>query len=149
MVTHLKINCMVAKTRIWILPAMIAGLILLLPNGCKKEHVAIVPSLSTTPVNGIAQTIAASGGTITSDGGAAITARGVCWSTSATPTITDSKSTDGDGIGSIMSTMTGLTPNTLYNVRAYASNSPGPRDGRAVAFTSLASRRPKRSTPAA
>jgi len=139
---------MVAKTRIWILPAMIAGLILLLPNGCKKEHVAIVPSLSTTPVNGIAQTIAASGGTITSDGGAAITARGVCWSTSATPTITDSKSTDGDGIGSFISTMTGLTPNTLYNIRAYASNSAGTAYGSAVAFTTLALPLPEVTTTA-
>src|SRR5258708_19429868 len=111
MVTHLKINCMVAKTRIWILPTMIAGLILLLPNGCKKEHVAIVPSLSTTPVNGIAQTIAASGGTITSDGGAAITARGVCWSTSATPTITHTKSTTRDVIGTLFSTSPRVNPN--------------------------------------
>ena len=57
---------------------------------------------------------------------ATITARGVCWSsTNSTPTISNSISNNGTGIGSFSSSMTGLLPNTTYYVRAYATNSVG------------------------
>ena len=62
---------------------------------------------------------------MTSDGGAAIVARGVCWSTSSTPTVANSKTTDGIGIGAFVSSISGLTPGTPYFVRAYATNSVG------------------------
>ncbi len=44
-----------------------------------------LPTVTTAPVTNITQTIATSGGTVTSDGGAPVTARGVCWSTSSNP----------------------------------------------------------------
>src|SRR5882724_6071512 len=125
------------KNRIWILPFAIMGLILLLPNGCKKDQVSIAPSPTTNSVSDITQTRATSGGTVTSDGGAAITERGVCWGTSATPTITDSKSSDGGGTGSFTSSISGLTPNTTYQVRAYATNTAGTGYGSAISFTTL------------
>ena len=96
-----------------------------------------VPTISTTAVSAISQTTAESGGTITSDGGASITARGVCWSVNTSPTIADNKTTDGTGVGNFTSSLTGLTDNTPYYVRAYATNSAGTGYGSAQSFTTL------------
>ncbi len=96
-----------------------------------------IPFLSTTEVTERTQTTAISGGNITDDGGATVTARGVCWSTSQTPTINDSKTEDGNGAGSFKSSITGLEPNTTYYVRAYANNSEGTGYGNAIVFTTL------------
>ena len=93
------------------------------------------PTLTTTAVTAITSTTASSGGNISSDGGAAVTARGVCWSTSANPTTADSKTTDGTGTGAFTSALTGLTPNTPYHVRAYATNAVGTSYGSDVGFT--------------
>jgi hypothetical protein len=80
------------------------------------------PSIYSTAATNITQTTATSGGTITSDGGVTIIARGVCWSTSANPTISDSKTNDGAAPGTFISNITGLSENTTYYVRAYATN---------------------------
>ena len=94
-----------------------------------------VPVLTTATVSAITQITVQSGGNITSDGGAAVTVRGVCWSTSATPTIANSKTSDGTGIGSFASSISGLSGNTPYYVRAYATNSAGTGYGNAILFT--------------
>ncbi len=99
----------------------------------------VVPVLTTTNVTGITQTTASSGGNVTSDGGASVTARGVCWSTSSNPTTANSKTTDGSGTGSFTSSITGLTANTTYHVRAYATNSVGTGYGNDVQFTTSSS----------
>ncbi len=99
--------------------------------GCKKEE---VPTLTTTAVSGITTVTATSGGNITDDGGADVTGRGVCWGTATKPTITGSKTSDGTGIGSFSSSLTGLTANTSYFVRAYATNSQGTAYGTEVTF---------------
>ena len=62
---------------------------------------------------------------ITEDGGPDITARGVCWNTTGTPVTTDSKTTDGTGIGSYLSVLTGLTYPVDYHLRSYATNNDG------------------------
>ena len=85
----------------------------------------IIATLTTTAVNSITSTNAVSGGNITADGGGVITARGVCWGTSINPIISDNKTTDGIGTGSFISNITGLSPNTSYWLRAYATNSAG------------------------
>ncbi|MFC1734016.1 fibrobacter succinogenes major paralogous domain-containing protein, partial [candidate division KSB1 bacterium] len=82
----------------------------------------------------VTQTTASCGGNITSDGGASIITRGVCWSTNQTPTIADSKTTDGIGAGNFTSNITGLTPNTTYYVRAYATNNTGTGYGSILSF---------------
>lgn len=79
-------------------------------------------SLTTSIANTIKHKSAKAGGKITENGGSEITSRGVCWSTSNNPTISDSKSIDGIGIGSFASSISGLNPNTTYYVRAYAIN---------------------------
>ncbi len=96
------------------------------------------PTISTTTATAIAQTTATSGGNVTSDGGSTVTARGVCWSTTSNPTTANSKTIDGSGTGSFTSSLTGLTANTLYYVRAYATNSVGTSYGNQVIFTTLA-----------
>ena len=65
------------------------------------------------------------GGVITSDGGLPVTARGICWGTSPLPTVTGSRTIDGTGTGSFLTTITGLSPNTRYFLRPYAINSLG------------------------
>ena len=96
------------------------------------------PIVSTRTTSSITSNGAISGGNISSDGGANITARGVCWSTSVNPTIAlATKTNDGNGIGLYTSTLTGLTANTTYHVRAYATNSVGTSYGGDSSFTTL------------
>ena len=95
------------------------------------------PELSTTEVTDMTTTTALSGGTITSDGGSPVIARGVCWSTGQTPIISDNKTTDGSGTGTFSSSLSGLTPGTQYYVRAYATNSNGTGYGSAKSFSTL------------
>jgi len=94
------------------------------------------PTLAaTTAVTSITATTAGSGGNITSDGGASVTARGVCWNTSTGPTTANSKTTDGTGSGTFSSALSGLTASTTYYVRAYATSSVGTSYGAEVSFT--------------
>ncbi|MDQ1237918.1 MAG: hypothetical protein QG577_102, partial [Thermodesulfobacteriota bacterium] len=75
-----------------------------------------------------------SGGNVTSSGGASVTARGVCWSTSENPTVNDWHTTDGTGTGAFQSTITGLNLGAAYHVRAYATNSAGTGYGADLPF---------------
>jgi hypothetical protein len=99
---------------------------------------AAYAAVTTAVTSSISQATATSGGTVTSDGGAAFTARGVCWNTSANPTITNSKTTDSAGTGAFTSSITGLTALTTYYVRAYATNSAGTVYGNQVSFATIA-----------
>jgi hypothetical protein len=101
--------------------------------------VVVIPTVTTTTISSITSTTASGGGNVTSDGGASVTARGVCWSTSSNPTTSNSKTTDGTGTGSFTSSITGLTQNTTYYVRAYAINSVGTAYGSQVSFTTASS----------
>lgn len=84
-----------------------------------------LPTVITADVTEITAESAVCGGNVTNDGGSTVTARGVCWSTSLNPTINDSFTTDGEGIGSFISNITELSGNTTYHVRAYATNEAG------------------------
>ncbi len=95
----------------------------------------LMPTLTTTNPVATGKTTARSGGNITNDGGSAVTARGVCWNTTANPTIANNKTTNGTGTGAFTSSLTGLAPNTLYHVRAYATNSVGTAYGTDKTFT--------------
>lgn len=83
------------------------------------------PTVTTTAVSSIVGSTAKSGGNVVADGGAAVTARGICWGTSQNPTTANSKTTDGTGTGSFTSSLTGLLPGSTYYVKAYAINSIG------------------------
>jgi len=99
--------------------------------------IAIAPSLTTTAASSITKYAASAGGTITSNGGSVITASGICWSTTATPTTSDFKSTDGITSGTFTSSITGLSAGTTYYVRAYATNAIGTSYGANQSFTTL------------
>ena len=99
---------------------------------------SLIPTVTTANITNITDTTATSGGDVTSDGGVTVTARGVCWSTSPNPTTVNSYTTDGSGTGTFVSNLTGLTPLTLYYVKAYATNSVGTAYGNEVTFTTLA-----------
>jgi uncharacterized protein (TIGR02145 family) len=98
----------------------------------------VLPTLTTTIVSGITTNSAISGGAITNDGGAAITARGIVWSTTQNPTIAlSTKTTDGSGTGTFSTTIAGLSPNTTYYLKAYATNNAGTAYGSQLSFTTL------------
>ena len=99
---------------------------------CKKSS---PPILTTKAVTSISETTAISGGDITDEGSSAVTARGVCWATTENPTADGNKTTDGSGSGEFESLITGLTPGTLYHVRAYATNAEETGYGEDVTFT--------------
>ncbi len=107
------------------------------------------PVVTTAAISAITQTTATGGGNVTSQGGAAVTARGVCWSTSADPTTANSKTENGTGTGAFTSNLTALTAGTLYYVRAYAANSGGTSYGNTQTFTTESIILPTASTNAA
>ncbi len=122
--------------RLQVFPLAIVGLCIITLASCKKdeEQEYEVPTISTTDVIDIKETSAVCGGKITNDGGSEITARGVCWSTSPNPTISNKKTTDGAGIGEFVSSLSGLSLGTAYYVRAYATNIIGTAYGEPMLF---------------
>jgi uncharacterized protein (TIGR02145 family) len=92
-------------------------------------------TLTTLPIGNITDIAATTGGNITNDGGTAITNRGVVWSTTQNSTTANNSITNGSGTGSFTSNLTGLTANTTYYVRAYATNSAGTAYGNELSFT--------------
>jgi YVTN family beta-propeller protein/YD repeat-containing protein len=95
-----------------------------------------LPAVTTAAVSLVTDTTATAGGNATSSGGAAITARGVCWSAAANPTTSDSCAPAASGgAGSFTIPVTGLSPNSRYHVRAYAVNSRGTGYGNDVVFS--------------
>jgi uncharacterized protein (TIGR02145 family) len=105
-------------------------------TGCKKEEPATIPVLATSPLINITATSATGGGIIISDGGAEITAKGICWGITANPVTSGTKTEDGDGKGQFVSNITGIDAASLYHVRAYATNSIGTAYGADLSFSS-------------
>jgi hypothetical protein len=97
-----------------------------------------LPTLTINLVSSITTTSAISGGNVSSDGGSPVTVRGVCWNTIGSPTAFDTRTQDGSGTGAFTSFMTGLTPNTTYFVRAYATNVAGTSYGGQTSFKTQA-----------
>jgi uncharacterized protein (TIGR02145 family) len=112
-------------------------IVLAIFSSCKKDKKEIMlPQLATAAITNLSYNTATSGGTITSDGGAAITASGICWSkTNNTPTLADSKTAGTTASGSFTSVMNNLDENTTWYVRAFATNSAGTGYGNVVIFT--------------
>lgn len=84
-----------------------------------------LPSVTTAQVTNIHNGNASCGGTVTADGGFSVTARGVCYSTTPGPTLASPHTSDGAGLGSFVSQLTGLNSGITYYVRAYATNGVG------------------------
>ena len=101
----------------------------------KTFNTTLIPTITTATVTEITTTSAFSGGNITSDGGAEVTVRGVCWDTKPDPTVLNTKTADGTGTGQFISSVTGLLDGTIYYLRSYATNSAGTAYGNQVVFT--------------
>lgn len=101
-----------------------------------------IPTLITAAVSSITQNAASAGGNVSSDGGFGITTRGVCWDTHPNPTINNRYSMDmgmvGNGIGIFSIALAGLSPDSLYYIRAYATNEKGTSYGQNISFTTPA-----------
>jgi PKD repeat protein len=95
------------------------------------------PIVSTSPVINIQGSSAHSGGTVICEGSSVVTSRGVCWSTQPNPTLANNHSNEGGGSGEYTSLITGLSLQTLYYLRAYATNSQGTSFGSQIMFTTL------------
>lgn len=107
-------------------------------QGCDKDEITVIPSVSTLSTNNVTSTGAECVGLITKDGGAAILLKGVCWNTKPAPT-NDllTKTENGPGPQSFTATLTDLLPGTKYYVRAYATNEVGIAYGNELTFTTL------------
>lgn len=94
-------------------------------------------AVSTSNVTSVTSNTAISGGNVTQNGGLTISTRGVCWSTFPNPTISNAKTSNGSGMGSFVSNISGLHFNTTYYIRAYATNSSGTVYGSQISFKTL------------
>jgi hypothetical protein len=93
--------------------------------------------ITTSAVTSVTQITAVSGGTISYQGASAISVRGICWGTSPNPTIANSTTSNGTGIGTFTSNLTGLVAGTTYYVRAYATNGSGTSYGNQVSLVAV------------
>jgi hypothetical protein len=98
----------------------------------------VLPTVTTTAITSITPTTAVSGGNVTSNGGAIVNSRGICWGTSPNPDTLGFKIASESGNGSFPITLTPLLANTTYHVRAFAANSAGVAYGADLVFTTCA-----------
>jgi hypothetical protein len=97
--------------------------------------IAKLSELTTRQATSITVSTAVSGGDIGSDGGSAVTNRGVCYSASQNPTISNNVINSGSGLGAFTTNLTGLNASTTYYVRAFATNAVGTSYGNQVSFS--------------
>ena len=93
------------------------------------------PIVTTVDISNITQNSVVCGGNVTCDGESVVTARGVCWNTSTTPTILGNHTTDSCGLGEFTSKISELAEGTTYHLRAYATNNAGTAYGDEKIFT--------------
>lgn len=114
---------------------------------CKKTaDNPSAPTLTTTAITEITETTASSGGTIESDGGSAIIEKGICWSGNPSPGLADKVRKSGSGNNSFQNSMDQLLPETVYYVRAFATNPSGTGYGNTLSFTTSSGTVPEVTT---
>lgn len=96
-----------------------------------------IPTVITSTPSNITSISAYCGGNVTSDGGATVIQRGVCYGTSPNPTTSNMVVTGGSGTGSFSCSVTGLSAGTTYYAKAYAINSEGTSYGEQKQFTTM------------
>ena len=95
---------------------------------------ALPPTVSINEVTNVEYHTATIAAEVTSDGGASVTERGICYSTTENPAIESNKVVSGKGTGDYTANLTGLQDSTTYYVRAYAVNKKGTAYGEQVSF---------------
>jgi len=114
-----------------------------MPGQVLQQNVSGIPSwsasslatITTKQLTAITSTSAGSGGIVLNDGGSPVSAYGVCWAITSNPTIADNITTDGAGIGSFSSSITGLITGTTYFVRSFATTGSGTAYGNELNFS--------------
>lgn len=104
---------------------------------CSDTETYNPPVLTTVDITDLSYNSVTSGGIITDDGGSEIIAKGICWSTTATPTINNNHTDEGTGLEPFTSNLTDLDENTTYYIRAFATNEYGTSYGNELSFTTL------------
>jgi len=102
---------------------------------CVRDKAISLPAVLTMKPTAITDSSVTLGGSILNDGRSPVSVRGICWSNSINPTITNSKTSEGSGIGAFSSTLTRLMSDSTYYARAYATNGVGTSYGEQVSFT--------------
>lgn len=102
----------------------------------------VLATVTTGQISTIAETTAIGGGTVVNEGSHSVTERGICWATNPNPTIANSKTKDGNGIGSFVSNLYSLQPYKLYYVRSYATSKAGTAYGEGVTFNTIGGDKP-------
>ncbi len=103
------------------------------------QGTSALPKVQLMQINNITTNSATIVSTVNSEGGSPVTMRGVCWSNTPDPTIANSHTTDGAGLGSYTSEMTGLLGEMIYYVRSYATNDAGTAYTMQITFETLQS----------
>lgn len=93
-----------------------------------------LPIVVTLPLGAFSATTAELGGEINANGGTAITQRGIAWSTSPMPTTANNITNDGMGSGTFTTVLEGLSADSVYYARAYATNNAGTAYGNQIEF---------------
>jgi uncharacterized protein (TIGR02145 family) len=122
------------KSNLSLLSLLISVSLISVCLSCKKETIIVLPEVSTSPLTDLTSVTAVCGGNVTSDGGAMIISRGVCWGTAIHPLVSGNSTADEGGTGIFSSSLTGLSGGTEYFVRAYATNSAGTSYGNEYHF---------------
>lgn len=93
------------------------------------------PTVSTVSYSNVSINSASCSGNVSSEGGASVTERGICYGLAPNPSINNSVVSSGTGTGSFTCNLTNLTNNTTYYIKAYAKNSYGVAYGEEKHFT--------------
>lgn len=122
-------------------PYFLAGFIILFSSllyNCKKEELKVAPTVTITAPTNITANSALVSSNITADGGSEVLSRGIVFGVNENPTTSDSKTTDGKGLGTFISSLTSLSPDTTYNLKSYATNAIGTAYSGQTSFKTLA-----------
>lgn len=107
----------------------------------KSFMTAGLPIVTTgSTISDISSSSATGSGEVTDDGGSAVTARGLVWSSANNQVTLDNSegsTTEGTGTGTFNSNMASLVRSTEYWVRAYATNGAGSSYGDVISFKTL------------
>ena len=94
-------------------------------TGCEKEDKVTLASVEIVSITDVTANTVKITTKVTDEGGGIVTGTGVCWSDEINPDLQDNVSNVGAGKGTFISVLTGLTNNTTYHVRAFATNEKG------------------------
>lgn len=121
-----QLQIMKTLRKYFVFNVLLLSILTVFNSGCEKEkNKEIMLYLTTAPTKSITETSAISGGEIWEDVSSPVLTRGVCWSSNPNPTIANNKTNDGSGTGIFESHLTGLSANSTYYIRAYATNNEG------------------------